>query len=444
MDPRTINGRFVLSTLFIRLPARATLDNAAAVPMPDCRFALVSEQGRIERQGTEQLSGMNEHIAGAARVVLILAAADVTLLRMQVPPLSDAKLKTALPNLVEEHLLVDPLESVIVAGRKRNGAGGPGHAEDHLRLIAVVQRDWLELLVKTLLALGAHNLQALPAQLCLPLSLDDPDTAVAAITDHGGDIDVALRMSKEQGIGWSLSPASGQSMAHAVLEGLMAILPQQPITLYVPESSLAAYQEFGIANITVVADNWSYWVAGAQELTRTGGVDLMKGLTASAAGTEFKWYRWRWPLGLAAALLLVNILTLNVDWLRMRREADNLRAGMMQNYRAAYPKETVIVDPIAQTKQKIANIRRENGQIMTDDFIALTVAFGEAWAELPQSSDNNGAIAALEYRDHQLLVRLKNATEADVAEKQIRSALEANRLTLSKPATGVWQIGSRK
>ncbi|WP_246541736.1 type II secretion system protein GspL [Collimonas antrihumi] len=436
-----------MSTLFIRLPARATLDSAAAVAMPDCRFALVAESGRIERQGVEQLSGLADAIAAAARVVLILAAADVNLLQLQVPPLSDAKLKMALPNLVEEQLLADPFDCVIVVGRKRDGAAGLGAAQaaNKLRLIAVVQRDWLELLVKTLLALGARNLQAWPAQLCLPLR--EADTAVAAITDHGGDIDVALRISAEQGMGWSLSPASGQSVAQEVLEGIAAILPQQPITLYVPQSSLALYQnlldlEQGQGIITVLADDWPHWIAGAQELPRSG-MDLMSGLTASAAGTEFSWRRWRWPLGLAAALLLVNIVSLNYDWLRMRHEAASLRAGMMQSYRAAFPKETVIVDPIAQAKQKIAAAQRDGGQLAADDFLALSAVFGAAWAGSPQSADST-AISSLEYRDHHLLVRLKNAADADGAEAQVKSALESSQLTLSKPATGVWQIGGRK
>ncbi|GAC1325136.1 MAG: type II secretion system protein GspL [Collimonas sp.] len=430
-----------MSTLIIRLPARATLDSAAAVAMPDCRFALVAESGRIERQGVEQLSGLADAIAAAARVVLILAAADVNLLQLQVPPLSEAKLKMALPNLVEEQLLVDPLDCVIVAGRKREGAA---QIANKLRLIAVVQRDWLELLVKTLLALGARNLQAWPAQLCLPLR--EPDTAVAAITDHGGDIDVALRISAEQGIGWSLSPASGQPVAQEVLESMTAILPQQSITLYVPPSSLTPYQDLaqeqGQGTITVLADDWSHWIAGVEELPRSG-MDLMRGLTASAAGTEFSWRRWRWPLGLAAALLLVNIVSLNYDWLRMRREAASLRAGMMQSYRAAFPKETVIVDPIAQARQKIAAAQRDGGQLAADDFLALSAVFGAAWAGSPQSADST-AISSLEYRDHHLLVRLKNAADADGAEAQVRSALESSQLTLSKPASGVWQIGGRK
>ncbi|MFC5472357.1 type II secretion system protein GspL [Paraherbaspirillum soli] len=436
-----------MTTLFIRLPSRATLDSAAAVTMPACLFALVGEQGKIERQGCEPLSSLAALIAGAGRVVLILAAADVSLLRLPVPPLSAAKLKAALPNLVEEQLLSDPLDCVIVAGRRVSGSAAKNEATDNLRLIAVVQRDWLELLVKTLLTLGARNLQALPAQLCLPWR---DDVAVAAVSDHEGDINVAVRLSGYLGIGWSVYGASAEATAQEIVDGLAAIVPQQAITLYVPAASQTYYQELdpaqlSAAQLTIMADDWSQWVSGAQEASRTLGIDLMSGLTASAAGTEFSWRRWRWPLALAAALLCVNVFSLNYDWWRLRHESNALRADMQKTYRAAYPKETVVVDPIAQMKQKIALAERENGQVAADDFIALAAHFGEALATLPQvQTSEKGIIAGLEYRDHHLLVRLKNAADANTFSAQIKPALEASGLTLTQPTAGVWQIGSRK
>ena len=426
-----------MSTLYIRLPSRATRDSALAEALPPCLFAQVSAKGQIARHGCESLSGLAALIADAERVVLLLAAADVTLLCMQVPPLSAAKLKAALPHLVEDHLLAAPADCVIVAGSRKNDSN------DQLKQIAVVQRDWLELLVNTLSALGARNLQVLPAQLCLPWR---EDVAVAAIAEHGMDVDVALRLSTQHGIGWSACPVSAQSAPQEIVEGLRVTVPQQPITLYVPAASHDAYAAYcarDASDVTVQVDDWSHWVNGAQDLSRSGAIDLMAGLNLGTAGVN--WRGWRWPLALATAVLLVNIVSLNLDWWNMRREANLLRTGMLHSYRAAFPTETVIIDPIAQTKQKIALAERAGGQLAADDFVALVARFGAAWASVPQMpTSEKGAIAGLEYRDRHLLVRLNNPADADAYRSQIKAALEANQLTLTASETGVWQIGSRK
>ncbi|MGS0743505.1 type II secretion system protein GspL [Glaciimonas sp. GG7] len=419
-----------MSTLFIRLPARASFNTISS--MPDCRFALLSGKGRIRRSGSKQLSGLGEDIAAAERVVLLFAAVDVTLLRMAVPPLSDARLKLALPHLVEEQLLVDPQDCVIVAAPKPKRKES---AADHLRLIAVIQRDWLTVLLATVRALGGRHVQAVPAQLCLPLT---PSGMAVAVTDHNGHTDIAVRSAAEEGIGW----LSDQARAQEVLTGIQAMLPQQPVTpltLYVAESSVTTYTEVHADNVRVLADDWSMWIAGAQALLSSGGMDLTQGLAASAAGTGLNWHRWRWPLGLVAALLLVNIVSLNLDWWSMRQEASGYRSGMIERYRRAYPNETVIIDPIAQMQQKI-NAGRDNGVIAADDFIALAANVGESWSALPQSA-NHAAIAALEYSDRTLLVRFKNAADTDAAEAHLQKTLVHKRLTLSKPSATALQIG---
>ena len=97
-----------MSILYIRHPPKAAFD-AAPVPLP-CRFALVSNHGAVEREGLSALPSLADTIRQAARVVLLLAASDVSLLRVKVPPLSNARLKVALPNLVEDQLMSDPAE----------------------------------------------------------------------------------------------------------------------------------------------------------------------------------------------------------------------------------------------------------------------------------------------------------------------------------------------
>ncbi len=409
-------------------------------------FALVSDSGVIEREGVEPLSNLSKTIASMQRVALLLDGSNATVLRVQVPPLSAAKLKAALPNLVEEQLLCDPAECVIVAGGLSDG----------LRTIAVVQRAWLDLLVKTFTAFGAHHIAVLPAQLCLSYQSGQPGSVTAAINECDTGIDMTLRLSEQDGIGLTiepaLSPAEGggrnESAANVAIRTLCAMAPEAPITLYVPQSAVRAYQEAAALNkrINVFADNWSQWIAGAKGTT----LDLMAGLGAGT-GPKLDWRPWRWPLALAATVLVINAAALNIDWWRIKGETNTLRKTMTQVYKSAYPKESVIIDPLAQMQQKIAAAKRDSGIAAPDDFTAITAAFGEAW--FSAAADKTSSIAGLEYREHSLFVRLKpvlsRAEETGEAPiQQIKAALAKYNLALDlapeQAGAVVWQIRSAK
>jgi general secretion pathway protein L len=392
-----------------------------------CHFALATTGGAIEREGVAALSELAEPVKRAQRVVLMLAASDVTLLRVKMPPLSGARLRAALPNLVEDRLMSDPEECVVVAGEIHGG----------LRTVAVVSRNWLELLGRTLLSLGARNVTAVPTQLCMP---HQADAATATVSEHGVDADIAIRLAEQDGMGLSIVADQPESLAFEVMQSLAAVVPQGAIVLYVPQARVRDYQEsLHIAaplqeRITLHADNWQRWIGGADK----AGVDMMTGLGA-AAGPKIDLRAWRWPIILGTAVLLINVVGLNVDWLRLKREAEALRNGMVQTYRSAFPKDPVIIDPLAQLRQKMAGAQRDSGQLAPDDFVALAAAFGEAWAGTGQGA---APITGLEYRDRALTVKLKPGSSVPM--EQLSSALASRNLSITQPSTGVWQIRSGK
>lgn len=417
-----------MSTLYIRLPSHIAAENLQPGEPLYCQFALRSRGGAVERDGVAALSDLADLVKNADRVVLLLAATDVTLLRVTVPPsLTGSRLKAALPNLVEDQLMSDPAECVVVAGDVQEGR----------RTVAVINRAWLELLNRTLVALGARVTSALPSQLCLPLQHNGVS---AAVSEHGTDIDMAIRLDAQDGIGLSIVADQPESVAFEAMQSLAAVVPQGPIALYVPPTRLRDYEEsLHIApalndRITLHADSWQQWAGGADKVS----LDMMSGLGA-AAGPAFDWGAWRWPLVLGAAVLLINIVGLNVDWMRAKREAETLRASMTQTYRAAFPKETVIVDPLAQLRQKMAGAQRESGRLAPDDFVALAAAFSEAWSATGKGTP---PVAGLEYRDRSLTVKLKPGSEA--SPEQLNSALAARNLAVTQPSAGVWQIRSTK
>jgi general secretion pathway protein L len=168
----------------------------------------------------------------------------------------------------------------------------------------------------------------------------------------------------------------------------------------------------------------------------------MMSALGGASSPGVNWRAWRWPLVLAGLALLVNIVGLNISWWRMKREADALRAGMMQTYRSVYPQDTMIVDPLAQMRQKVAAARNASGQAAPDDFIALAANLGEVWDSIAGSGYKMPGIASLEYRDRSLLLRPK--ADGTLPAEQLKAALAARNLSLTQPSIGVWQIRSGK
>ncbi|CAN5369486.1 type II secretion system protein GspL [soil metagenome] len=421
-----------MTTLYIRLPSKAAADGATRWTSLECPYALVAHGDEITREGKLPLAELSDAISRSQRVVLVLAASDVTVLRLQVPPLSAARLKAALPNLAEDQLMSDPTECVLVAGAAVGG----------LRTVAVVQRAWLEVLAETMRSSGATNIAAIPAQLCLPYQ---EDTVSAAVAEFNADVDLTVRLAQQDGIGLPLQLEAGDSAAEQVLQALGALVPASPVSLYVPQNAVRNFQEAVDASpqwnqrTTVIAESWSHLVSGAQH----AGLDLMSGLGGSAAN-QASLRPWRWAIGLAVAVLLVNAIALNADWWRMKREANALRAGMIQTYRTAFPKETVIVDPAAQMQRKVADAQRNSGQLAPDDFIAMVANFGEAWAGVSNGAPVNPAtgIASIEYRERNMMVRLKPNT--DLPTEKIKAALAVNGLSLTQPEAGAWQIRSAK
>lgn len=399
-----------MTTLYIRHPARAEGEGALS------QFALVGDGGSVVQQGEGALRSMGDLVAASRRVVLLLAAADVTLLHVKVPPLSHARLKAALPGLVEEQILGDPSECVLVAA--------PAQSADGMRSIAVVQRAWLEPLVRTLLAHGARSVAALPAQLCLPLQ---PGSVSAAI----GASEITLRHSLYEGLGLALAGTPA-----GALQTVRALAGDSPLVLYVPHDQLGEYQALAAdagPGIALEADHWAHWIAGSKSTS----LDLAPGLGAAGAQAR-NWKRWRWPLRLALLALAVNLAGLNIEWLRLKREADALRQSMVQIFKAAYPKETVILDPQAQMRRNVAIAKAGSGQLGPDEFTYLAAAFGEARRALPRQP----AVVALAYRERALSVTLKPDTLDPAMAGQVRGALAARGLSLTEAAPATWQIRS--
>lgn len=394
-----------MTTLYIRYPAR--LEGEAAA----CGFALVGDNGAILQQGAGALKGLDELIAAARKVVLLLPASTVTMLHLKVPPLPAAKLKAALPGLVEDHILADPLDCALVAA--------PAASPDGMRSIAVTQRAWLEAVVKALLALGARSIAAVPTQLCLPLQ---PGEASA----HIGPDELALRTGLYEGFGIALADSPAESLLAA-----RTFAGEAPLTVYAPAAILDELRA-AADGVRLEEERWEHLINGSKTTT----LDLVPAL-GSAGAQPRDWKRWRWPVRLAVAAVVVNLFGLNVEWLRMKREAAAVQQSMTQTFKAAYPNETIL-DPVAQMRKNLEAAKASTGEVGRSEFIYLAAALGEARGSLGRRP----VVANMQYRDGALVVKADPSTTDAATATRLRDALSTQGVTLEETAPNTWQLRS--
>ncbi|MGZ8304713.1 MAG: type II secretion system protein GspL, partial [Telluria sp.] len=206
--------------------------------------------------------------------------------------------------------------------------------------------------------------------------------------------------------------------------------------LYLPPAQLGEYQAIGAEagpGVALDADAWSHWIDGSH----TTSLDLVPGL-GSAGARSADWKRWRWPIALALLAFVVNIAGMNIEWLRMKREAEALRQSMVQTFRAAYPNETVILDPAAQMRKNIALAKAAQGEVSSDEFVYIAAAFGEAMRAIGRYE----VVASLEFRERALTVKLKPEALDPALANQVKGALEVRGLSLTESAPGLWQVRS--
>jgi general secretion pathway protein L len=320
---------------------------------------------------------------------------------------------------VEEQVLGDPADCAL--------ALAPASGDSDERVVAVANRAWLEVLVKALVAQGAHGVSALPVQLCLPLA---PGSVSAALGLDDAGLELTLRSAPHEGLGLTLPNAP-----EAALHTLRALAGDAPVTLYVAPAQHAEYAAAAshVPGITLEEDNWAHRVAAAKAVS----FDLAAGLGAVTGASARAWQRWKWPLRIAVAAVLVNIVGMNWEWLRLKREADAVRQNMTQVFRSAYPNQPMIGDPADQMRQNIARARAASGGGgASNEFTNMSAAVGEALSVLP----NREALAGIEYKERSMSIKFKpNSVDAN-ALAQVQSALAQRKLSASETGPGVWMV----
>lgn len=394
LPPRTVGERALVNdpSLVVMLPATGG-----------------GQSARWGRMSLEALPALKS-------AVLVFDARDVTLMHVKLPPLSGARLAHALPNLLEDSLLQDTQSCAF--------ALGPREA-DGRRMVAVIDRGWLEFVAGAFERRGVSLAGAWPAQLAMPLK--PGGWSVVCVHDA-----IALRTGESDGFGWS---ASGAPQAR--VDALSGALQAAGHGVEKP-SSLSAFTEDAAWQESVERAAQAFGVPVAVQglaVPARAPVDLLSARQGSAGGRwlgAIDWRAWRLPAALAVAAVVAFLIGLNLHWGRLASERVRLRAQMEATFRQAFPGAQVVVDPLLQMQRQVSDLRAGAGQSGPDDFLPLLAKFSAALG--PRGVD---AMAAVEFRDGRLKARLRGPfLEGPAARETLRKACQQQGLSLKFEGEG--------
>ncbi len=327
-----------------------------------------------------------EALPAVKSATLLFDARDVTLAPVQVPPLSGARLARALPNLVEDVVLQDVANCAIAMGPK---------LDDGRRLLAIVDRAWLEFVIGAIERRGLRVQAAWPAQLALPVH--DDAWSIACVNDG-----IALRSGAHLGIGWSASNDSvfrTEALVAAVDAATRDGARPRRLLAFAEDPSWRASVESAGARLGLAVE-----FSGLAAPT-AAPIDLLPARSRARGGrwfSSFDWRAWRLPAALAGACLLAWLVGLNLHWSALAGERDELRARLEAGFREAFPQAQVVADPLLQMQRQVSDLRLRTGQRAPDDFLPLLARFTQALG--PRATD---ALATLEFRDGKLRARFR-------------------------------------
>jgi general secretion pathway protein L len=324
-------------------------------------------------------------LTATRRVVVLVPSSDLRFASVQVPARQPAKVLQAAPYVLEEQLAEDVDELHFALGARQ--------ADNRWPLAIVAQQRmaiWLELL-------GDHGIHA---DLMLPdlLALQAPgDNQFNALIDGTQAI---VRTAHDSGFVCLLDDLPF-CLELADPDKRKTVLVVVPRDANVDVSTLGWPVEARHGFATALG-------ALLQQLRTDDAIDLLQG-RYSPKRDRLRWFApWKLAASLAAAALVLSLITHGIEAFRLKRELAAQEAANIARYQAVFPNETRIVDLDTQLTQQISALQNSGGG---GQFIALLDVLAQALAAQPGLRLQN-----LQYRDNMLYVGL-GAANLDLLER---------------------------
>jgi general secretion pathway protein L len=331
----------------------------------------------------------------ASSVDLVFDTSDVFVAAVDAPRMPEAKLRLALPNLLEERLLSDPADCHFAFTPQARSGTVTTIASAPKLPVAVINRALLTSALDALSEAGYRPRAAYSEIYVVPA----PAAGVLSVRlDRGRGI---ARSGKHDGFAFEFDGS-----------GLPA-----PLLLAVRQLGIKRVQAYGrdAGKLVQFAEQLGVAVDASQreiDVTATeSAVNLLQGafapggLLGSLTLPKLTTAKLKVPLIWTAVAAATFLVGMNAYWLKLEAEARAIRSQMETAFRSAFPEATAVVDPVLQTQRQLGALRSRAGIASPDDFSVLNAQVAQLLSLAPI-----GSVAGIEYREGALRVKFKPGT----------------------------------
>jgi general secretion pathway protein L len=353
-----------------------------------CPWALCDEQGGILQSGASLLDAMPQ----GHECVGIVAADRVLNIAVTIPSGGRRRLQALLPFAAEEFTLTDPEENHVVPGTL---------LPDGRRLLAVIDQSWLKAIVD-----AAQN-----AKLSLRLMVVESHLPVANEGSWSLVWDGRAGFVKMGAANTILDARDDENMPLALRLSLESVSPlPQKIELRfvhdIPTEQRKLPQWVDLTIPLLEASDWDW--------RRTRIPDDALNLLWGDFTPRAKFQEW-WPKLRPAALLLLALLSIeivgtNIEWVMLESEKNKVSREMQRTFRGAFGDSAVLVNAPLQMRRNLAELRHQAGLPDSGDFLPLLGMAGDALITLPV-----GSVVGMHYEAGRLDLDIKLARAVDFA-----------------------------
>ncbi len=334
----------------------------------------------------------------ADQIHLIVAASRVLLTHINLPAVSQGKLREMLAFAVEDKLLVEPDKIHVVAAARALGGE---------TAVAIIDKAWLRQQISHLQQQGIRCDQAL-AETLLPRLESNAWSMVW--NGQGGFVRSGPSAGFAVDGGDERTPPMGLKLA--LDEARASKTSPNRILIYHTNGTRAPDWSDSLNLDIELRGTWDWRSA---ESGGTSTLNLLQGEFAPPSKGQAWLKHLRPALMLLGLIVGVHLLATLADWARLRQQQKQLQSEMIATFKQTFPAATAIVDPALQMRRNLSALQRAHGAPVSTDLLPL-LAVSAPVIRLAK-------IQTLQYAQDKLQLELvvRDAAELDVLREQLRT-----------------------